>query len=350
MPRSTGRAGAGRTGVAVPVLADSLADVVAELAAEGPGPRRDPRVAAVERLLRAPVSVAVHGREGVGRGAVASSLRALGAAVAGPGLAADIDVLVVADTITEEDRTFVAAQSNPSVLVLNKADLGGAGPGGPVRAAAAQAGRLEALLRLPVVPMVALLTLVRIDDDDVAALRTLVGTPADVSSVDAFVSCPHPLPAEVRRALIDRLDRFGLAHAILAVSDGAGADEVAARLHIASGADAVRGAIGRAATVVGYLRCCTAVRILRALAAERDDERLAAWIDGDEVVFAVMTAAVGVVEATGAAVDRGDDIGAHTRRALRWQGLAQGPLDALHRRCAADIARGSLRLVEACGG
>ena len=44
-----------------------------------------------------------------------------------------------------------------------------------------------------------------------------------------------------------------------------------------------------------------------------------------------------------------DDAGAHTRRALRWHGFARAPLDALHRRCAADIARGSLRLLEACG-
>nr|WP_240431047.1 hypothetical protein [Mycobacterium kyogaense] len=321
-----------------------LADVVAAWAREEP----DPGVAAVERLLRAPVSVAVRGRSGVGRSAVAS---ALGVRVAAPGEAADVEVLVVAETLTEEDRAVVRAPGTGSaVVVLNKADLGGAAAGGPVRAAHLVAAEVEARVRVPVVPMVALLAGVRIDDDDVAALQALVGTPADVSSVDAFACCPHPLAAEVRRDLLDRLDRFGLAHAILAVSAGADAEEVTARLRALSGTDAARAAISRSAAEVRYRRCVSAVCRLRALAAERGDERLAASMDGDDVTLAVMTAAVEVVEASGATVDRADDLGAHTRRALRFHHLSRGPLDALHRRCAADIMRGSLRLLEPCGG
>jgi hypothetical protein len=53
---------------------------------------------------------------------------------------------------------------------------------------------------------------------------------------------------------------------------------------------------------------------------------------------------VGVVEA-GVAVDRGDDAAAHLRRAVRWRRYSRGPVDALHRSCGADIARGSLRLL-----
>lgn len=321
-------------------MSADLADVMAAWAREEP----DPGVAAVERLLRAPVSVAVRGRSGVGRSAVAS---ALGVRVAAPGEAADIDVLVVAEAPTDEDRACVTGST---VMVLNKADLGGAAAGGPVRAAQMVAAEVEARARVPVVPMVALLAGVRIDDDDIAALQALVGTPADVSSVDAFVSCPHPLAAEVRRDLLDRLDRFGLAHAILAVSAGAAAEEVTARLRALSGTDAVRVAISRSAAEVRYRRCVSAVRRLRAVAAEQGDGRLAALLDGDDVTLAVMTAAVEVVEASGATVDRGDDLGAHTRRALRFHHLSRGPLDALHRRCAEDIMRGSLRLLEPCGG
>ena len=320
-------------------MSADLADVMAAWAREEP----DPGVAAVERLLRAPVSVAVRGRSGVGRSAVAS---ALGVRVAAPGEAADIDVLVVAEALTDEDRACVTGST---VVVLNKADLGGAAAGGPVRAAQMVAAEVEARARVPVVPMVALLAGVRIDDD-ITALQALVGTPADVSSVDAFVSCPHPLAAEVRRDLLDRLDRFGLAHAILAVSAGAAAEEVTARLRALSGTDAVRVAISRSAAEVRYRRCVSAVRRLRAVAAERGDERLAELLDGDDVTLAVMTAAVEVVEASGATVDRGDDVGAHTRRALRFHHLSRGPLDALHRRCAEDIVRGSLRLLEPCGG
>lgn len=321
-------------------MAGGLAEVVAVMATGGP----DPGVAAVERLLRAPVSVAVRGRPGVGVRSVASSL---GVRVAAPGEAADVDVLVVAEVPTDEDRACV---TDSTVVVMNKADLGGAAAGGPLRAAQTAAAGFEAMLRSPVVPMVALLAAVRIVDDDLAALRKLVATPADVSSVDAFASSPHPLPAEVRRDLIDRLDRFGLAHAIIAVSAGADAEEITGRLRALSGTDAVRAAIGRAAAAVRYRRCGTAVHRLRMLAAERNDERLAAHLDGDDVALAVMTAAVEVVEASGVTVDRADDVGAHTRRALRFHHLSRGPLDALHRSCAADIARGSLRLLERCDG
>ncbi|MHA0285005.1 hypothetical protein ACXYX3_01005 [Mycobacterium sp. C3-094] len=320
-----------------------LAEVVAALAAEGP----DPDVADVERLLRAPVRVAVRGRAGVGVRTVACSV---GARAAAPGETADVDVLVVGEALTDEDRACV---TDATVAVLNKADLGGAVAGGPLRAARTAAAEFEVMLGVPVVPTVALLAGVRIGEDDIAALRALVETPADVSSVDAFTCCDHPLPTEVRRDLIDRLDRFGLAHAILAVSAGAAGDEVTARLRALSGVDALRAAIGRTAAAVQYRRCVTAVHTLRLLAVERADEQLAERLDGDDVVVAVMAAAVELVEAAGATVDRGEpeaDAGAHLRRALRFHHLSRGPLDELHRRCAADIRRGSLRLLESCGG
>ena len=55
---------------------------------------------------------------------------------------------------------------------------------------------------------------------------------------------------------------------------------------------------------------------------------------------------VGVVEAEGMTVDRGDEPAAHARRALHWSRYARGPVNALHRCCAVDITRGSLRLLD----
>lgn len=309
----------------------------------------DPRVAAVERRLRAPVSVAVRGRRGVGRDAVAAALAAAGVAVTGD-IEAEVDVVVLAERLTEEERAVLERRSVPTLVVLNKADLGGAGAGGPLAAADRAATRLSVLLGLPVVPMVALLAAVDLCDDDLATLHALIAAPVDMTSVDAVAAGPHPVPAEVRRDLLDRLDRFGLAHAVLAAADGLSAAAVTARLGALSETDAVLAALSAVSAPVRYARIRAAVKALRVLAAETSDERLAAFLDGDDVVLAVMTAAVDVVEATGASVDRGADAAAHTRRALRWHGYAGAPLDALHRRCAADIVRGSLRLLEACSG
>ncbi len=309
----------------------------------------DPRVTAIERRLRVPVSVAVRGRPGVGRDAVAAALTAGGVAVAASGASGDVDVVVLAERLTDEERSALEHLSVPTLLVLNKADLGGPAAGGPLAAADRTAARLSVALGLPVVPMVALLATVDVRDGDLATLRALVVVPADMTSVDAFVACPHPVASGVRRDLLDRLDRFGVAHAVLAAADGLTPAAVTARLRALSGTDAVLAALRAVTAPVRYARIRAAVSALRVLAAETSDQWLTAFLDSDDVVLAVMTAAVDVVEATGAQVDRGDDAGAHTRRALRWHGYARAPLDALHRHCAADIARGSLRLLAAAG-
>ena len=59
-----------------------------------------------------------------------------------------------------------------------------------------------------------------LDDDLVAALRTLVGEPPNLTGVDAFVGDPHSVERGVRARLLERLDRFGIAHAILALAEG----------------------------------------------------------------------------------------------------------------------------------
>lgn len=316
-----------------------FSDVLCEFAEQA----GQPRVTAVARRLRVPVRVAVRGRRGVGRGTVAAALAASGVAVTSADSASDVAVVVIAETVKDEERAALRAPDVPTLVVLNKSDLTGAGP---PALAEERAARVAAAVGLPVVPMMAHLARVDLDDGDIAALRALVATPADMTSVDAFSASEHPLPAEVRRNLMDRLDRFGLAHAVLAVGDGMAPQAVAARLRALSRTDDVLTQLSAAAAPVRYGRICAALRELRSLAVRARDDRLDAFLDGDDAVVAVMAAAVDVVEAAGMTVDRGDDAEAHTRRALVWRRYARGPVTALHQRCATDIARGSLRLLE----
>lgn len=99
------------------------------------------------------------------------------------------------------------------------------------------------------------------------------------------------------------------------------------------------------AAPVRYRKVCSAVHELRTLAAQSGDGQLSTFLTADEVVIAVMDAAVEVVEAVGFAADRPGDADAQLRRAVRWATYARAPVGILHQRCAKDIARGSLRLL-----
>ena len=120
-------------------------------------------------------------------------------------------------------RGGAAPTSGPTLVVLNKADLAGAGAGGPLAIARRRAAEIGALTAAPTVPLVGLLaalTSVTLDDELVAALRTFVEEPADLTSVDAFVGGDHPVDRAVRARLLERLDRFGIAHAVVALASG----------------------------------------------------------------------------------------------------------------------------------
>ena len=97
-----------------------------------------------------------------------------------------------------------------------------------------------------------------------------------------------------------------------------------------------------------YRRVRAAIAELHALATRSGDQELAGFLATDDTVLAVMAAAVEVVEADGMHVDRGDDRQAHRRRAVYWRRYGSGPVGALHCSCAADICRGSLRLLGRC--
>jgi hypothetical protein len=300
------------------------------------------------RRADAPVRVAVHGRTGVGRATVSAALTGSGVAVAADAVDADIAVHVIAETLKPEDRLAVGRSDRPSAIILNKADLTGFGACGPLASAERHAAAISASTNMPTTPMVGLLAVAELDDELMAALRTLVRAPADLTSTDAFVQSEHPLPARTRRRLLDVLDRFGIAHAVLAIEDGADAPSVRALLRRISRVEEAVAHVHGAAAPVRYRRVRGAIAELHALAIRSGDQELTGFLATDDTVLAVMGAAVEVVEADGMHVDRGDDPASHSRRAVHWRRYGSGPVGALHHSCATDICRGSLRLLGRC--
>ncbi|PRC47044.1 hypothetical protein C6A85_86985, partial [Mycobacterium sp. ITM-2017-0098] len=134
-----------------------FADVVEQFAAQ----TSNSRLGAVAARMRSPSAVAVRGRCGVGRDAVAGALAASGVPVVTAG--ADLQVVVLAEVLKPEDRTLLATDV-PTVVVLNKADLSGRVSGGPLASAARTAAGIAATLGRPVVPMIAHLATVELDD------------------------------------------------------------------------------------------------------------------------------------------------------------------------------------------
>jgi hypothetical protein len=308
---------------------------------------RNPRLTPIIRRAAAPVRVVVCGRSGVGRAAVSAALAYAGVAVTTDAVAADVTVLVIAETLKPEDRLAAGRSDRPTVIILNKADLMAFGSGGPLALARRHAAAICASvssLGTPTVPMVGLLAIAELDDELMAALQALVHAPADLTSIDAFVQSEHLLPREVRRRLLDALDRFGIAHAVLAVEDGADITAVRALLRRLSHVEEAVAQVDAVAAPVQYQRVRAAIAELHTLATRSGDQQLAEFLATDDTVLAVMGAAVEVVEADGLHVDRGDDPAAHRRRAVYWRRYGNGPVDALHRSCSADICRGSLRL------
>ncbi|MGV0744097.1 hypothetical protein [Mycolicibacterium sp. XJ870] len=299
----------------------------------------DPRLARISAQVSADVSVAVRGRRGVGVTTVATALAGAGVAVRDT---ADLAVLVTAEVLKPEDRTTLAQlrdNGTPVLIVLNKADLAGSGAGGPVVTAHRRAAQLRKLTGSPVVPMVALLAGAAPAPHLVAALRVLAAEPADLTSPDAFLRGPHRLAVGVRAELLETLDRFGIAHAALALSRGLDTEALPGLLHQLSEVERVRAALDAVAAPVRYRRVRSALAEVRAVGGEHAGRFLAA----DDTVFAVMAAALDVVQADGLTVDAHAE--SHLRRARHWQRYSRGPVNALHRSCGADIVRGSLRML-----
>lgn len=288
----------------------------------------------VNAQLMRPIRIAVDGRPGVGRRTVARALSARGVSVVDAG--AEVRVLVIAETLKPEDRAELAASDLPVLIVANKADVCALAPGFCAPAPATD-----------VVPMNGLLcTLTTLDDDVVAALRTFVAVPPDLSSVDAFVTTAHPVERGLRARLLDLLDRFGVGLAVEALATGADPAAALELLHRRSNVDAVLARLNAVAAPARYRRVQSALADLRALAASTDDERLWQFLAADATVAAQLPVALDVLEAAGWAVADVEQSLEPARRALHWDRQARGPLAALPRACAADAVRGALRLLD----
>lgn len=297
-------------------------DFVAALCAHADRVGGSPLTPIIGRFRR-PVRVRVQGRPGVGRRTVTSALRAAGVAVVDA--AAEVDVQVIAETAKPEDLRTARA-----LIILNKADLLGD----------AAAGRVRLVRRLtgtPTIAMSALLATAELDAPLLAALRVLAAVPADLTGTDAFCAGPHPVDPGTRSRLLATLDLAGIAALTAAIRSGG---EMTAVLRRSSNIDQVLAGVQAAAAPVRYHRLHVAMTELRALAARTEDQRLAALLTGDSATLAAMSAATDVLRADGLDTDSADPL----RCAARWQHYSRGPVNALHRRCGVDMARGALRL------
>ncbi|MEB3980538.1 hypothetical protein OQ968_04585 [Mycobacterium sp. 663a-19] len=335
------------------IFVDELARFAAEHA--------DARVTAIAERAAAPLRVAVRGRRGVGRDTVARALDRAGSAIAvsPPGRDLDVDVVVhvTAEVIKPEDTDAIRAAGRPVLAILNKADLAGSLSGigdGPITAARARCARLAALAGVPIEPMIGLLAVAALDDLDAAswaALRALAAHPGGAAcldgSYDGFLAVDNPVPADARRRLLDTLDLFGIALGIAAIRRGGAPAQVRALLRRTSRLDAVVDKLSAVGAEARYRRVLDAVAELEALAVGDGGigERIGGFLTRDDTVVARMAAAADLAKAAG--LDRfpaDTDPAAHLPRAAHWRRYGRGPVSDLHRACAADIARGSLRL------
>ncbi len=307
----------------------SVDDFVTELSGYAERARQ-PALSPIIEGLRRPIAVRIGGRPGVGGRTVAAALRAAGVPVVAT--RPDVDVLVIAETAKPEDCRTVAETTRPLLIVLNKADLLGA-------AAADRAARVRRLTGAPTVPMSALHAVADLDAAQIAALRVLAADPADLSSVEAFCAGPHVLGAGTRAGLLAALDLSGIAELTSAIRSGEDGPALTTRLRRCSNVDEVCGGLRAVSAALRYRRLRHAVSGVRALAARIGDQRLAAVTTGDTAVLAAMAAATEVLEAEGLDVRSGEPL----QRAVRWQRYSRGPVNALHRRCGADVSRGALR-------
>lgn len=335
----------------------------------------DQRVAGIAQWVGAPLRVAVHGRPGVGCRTVARALDNVGSSVGitvarHAGAAdADIDIYVIAEVVKPEDCDALAAARRPVLVVLNKADLtgclsrGAGSSGGPIAASRGRCAHFSKLVGVPVEPMVGLLA-AALDDfdeclgedwwDGLLVLAAHSGAAASLEgSFDGFLASSLPVSTEVRSRLLDSLDLFGTALIIAAVQRRWTAAQVCALLRWVSGIDAVVDKIVAIGAEVRYRRVLDAVAELEALAVlEKEEEGIGEFLSRDGTVVARMAVAVDLAQASGLKVklEARDDPTAYLPRAVRWQRYSRGPVSDLHRACAVDITRGSLRLWSRAGG
>ncbi|HNM84333.1 MAG TPA: FAD-dependent oxidoreductase, partial [Mycobacterium sp.] len=152
------------------------------------------RLAAHARRLTAGVTLSVSGRPGVGVSTVVRALTLAGFVVPGDdGDPGDVRLRVIAEVAKPEDHAALRAAEGPALVVFAKADLCGFDGDGPLANARLRCAELGARTGVSTRPLIGPLAVAGLDpavldDAMLAGLRTLVSVPADLSSVDAFVS------------------------------------------------------------------------------------------------------------------------------------------------------------------
>lgn len=298
-----------------------------------------------------PLRVLVCGLPGVGSTTVAAALAALGRFeiiehVPGTeGGDVEVVVRVVAETVRPEDLRAIAAAGVPALVLLTKADTCGLGPGGPVETARRRCAELASLAAAAAEPIAGLVARAALDptvlDRGVMeAIGVLAAEAADLRTAETFVCGPHSLSVAMRRRLLDALDLFGIAHAVVVARrhDGVTAGEVRRVLRRVSAVDAVAARIAQLGADERYRRLQAVIAGLDAAAIS--DRRIADFLTGDDVVLARMAAAREVMQAFD--VRTSDET--PVARARYWRRYGAGPVGAVHRACAADLVNGSLRL------
>ncbi|KAA1251280.1 hypothetical protein F0Q45_05125 [Mycobacterium simiae] len=322
----------------------------------------DQRIQPVAERAAEPLRVVVRGRRGVGCSTVAHALGRAGVPVASHPDAADVQVYVLAEVLKPEDRDAIAAANAAGgtvVVVLNKADLTGFTGAGPMAAARTRCAHLAALVGQPVEPLIGLLAVAALDDLDEPcwpALRALAADPAGLAcldqSFDGFLAGDLGVPTDTRLQLIEALDLFGIAVGVAGLRRGGTPARVRALLRTLSGIDAVVAKLTAAGAEVRYRQVLEAVAALEALAVT--DECIGEFLSCDATVMARMAAALDVADACGLspAMEAVPSAGpaAHLQRAMCWQRGRQAAWSDLHRACAADVTRGSLRQWAQAGG
>lgn len=291
-----------------------------------------------------PLRVVVRGLPGVGVTTVGAALAALGRFDIVEHRS-DVGVRVVAETVKPEDRRAVAASGVPVLVLLTKADTCALGPGGPVETARRRCAELAASAGAAAEPVVGLLARAALDPAVLdpglmSAVRLLAGEPGDLRTADTFLSGPHSVSVAQRRRLLEALDLFGIAHAVLMARrlPAVTAADVRGALRRVSGVDVVAARIAQLGAEARYRRLQGVLAELEAAAITNTS--LAHFLISDEVVLARMSAAEAVMRAAGVRAAAATHLG----RARSWRSYGAGPVSALHRACAADLVNGSIRL------